>query len=257
MGTVVKALKLLDFFSEQRPDIGLSEMARLAGLDKATTRRLLVALSGHGMVEQMAESRKYRLGAALLRLARVRNATYPVDAVVQPIVDRLAEETGETVHCSLVAGGAMATIALRESQRANRVSMERGEALPLHATASGNAYLAFAPPGVMDAALSKLLPAFTERTLIDLDRLRDAVAGIRKTGVAVSDQGYEAEVVGIAAPIFDSSGHSSGAIAVATPSSRMTADVQAGIADAVRHAAADITRALGVVPPSVLLGEAA
>ncbi|MDP7586137.1 MAG: helix-turn-helix domain-containing protein, partial [Verrucomicrobiota bacterium] len=61
-------MKLLDFFSERHPAIGLSEMARLAGCDKATTRRLLLALERSGMVEQLLESRKYRLGVAPLRL---------------------------------------------------------------------------------------------------------------------------------------------------------------------------------------------
>lgn len=256
-GTVDKALELLGYFSEARPAIGQSEMARLSGFDKATTRRLLLALARHGMIEQIAESRKYRLGAALLRLARVRNATYPVDAVVQPIVDRLVEQTRETAHCSLVAGDTLATISTRQSPRANRVSMERGEVLPLHATASGNAYLAFAPPEILERALSRTLIAYTDLTPTAGGLLRELIDRVRRSGVAVSDQGFESEVVGIAAPIFDIAGHALGAIAVATPSSRMTATVKDEIGAVVRQAALDITQALGGAPHPVLLGEAA
>jgi adenosylmethionine-8-amino-7-oxononanoate aminotransferase len=52
--------------------IGLPEFARLAKIDNATADRLLGALSKHGLVEQETESRAYRLGAATLRLARIR-----------------------------------------------------------------------------------------------------------------------------------------------------------------------------------------
>ena len=101
MQTVDKALSLLSYFSEQRPSVGLSELARLSGFNKATTRRFLVALEKHGIVEQDATTRLYRLGAGLLRLARVREATNPVAAIVQPVLNDLVSVTGETAHFSL------------------------------------------------------------------------------------------------------------------------------------------------------------
>ena len=71
---VEKALRLLTLFSEQRPELGLSELARLAGYDKATSRRLLVALQRYGLIEQSPGSRRYRLGTTVLQLARIREA---------------------------------------------------------------------------------------------------------------------------------------------------------------------------------------
>ncbi|MDH3988514.1 MAG: helix-turn-helix domain-containing protein, partial [Gammaproteobacteria bacterium] len=132
--TVDKALGLLGFFSEQRPSIGLSDLARLAEFNKATTHRFLVALEKHGFVEQDASTKAYRLGSGLLRLARVREATIPVSAVVQPILEDLVARTGETAHFSLYAGHSLATVGLVESAMANRVMLEKGEAIPLHAT---------------------------------------------------------------------------------------------------------------------------
>ena len=256
-GTVDKALKLLNFFSESRPAIGLSEMARLAGYDKATTRRLLLALERNGMVEQLTESRKYRLGVAPLRLARVGDASYPVAEVIQPILRRLVEETGETAHFSLASGGALATVGLEQSPRASRVSLEQGEVLPYHATASGIAYLAFSPPDVVEAVLAEPRRRYTEQTATDPAHLRQALDRVRREGLCRSDNGYESEVVGIAAPIFDTSGQAQGAVAVATPSSRMSAESEAQIRTSVRRAAADLTRAFGAMPPPALAGEAA
>lgn len=256
-GTVDKALQLLELFSEREPALGLSEIARRAGFDKATTRRLLLSLERHGMVEQLADSRKYRLGAAPLRLARVREAAYPVSAVVGPIVERLSRETGETAHFSLAAGATLATLCLQESARANRVGLEQGEALPLHATASGLAYLAFAPPALREAALRGPLRAYTDFTATEPVAVAALVSRARQEGVARVDHGYEIDVVGIAAPVCDATGQAQGAVAVASPSSRVTAAADVAIRAAVRRAAAELTHALGgVVHPALLQGAA-
>ncbi|HKJ00706.1 MAG TPA: IclR family transcriptional regulator [bacterium] len=256
-GTVDKALELLGLFSEREPALGLSEIARRACFDKATTRRLLLSLEHHGMVEQLADSRKYRLGAAPLRLARVREAAYPVVSIVRPVVERLSQETGETAHFSLAAGGELATISLWESARANRVSLEQGEALPLHATASGIVYLAFAPPMLREQALRRTLHVYTDSTPTEPAAIEALLHRARREGMARMDDAYETEVVGIAAPVCDATGHAQGAIAVATPGSRMLPAADIAIRAAVRRAAVDITRALGgVVDPAMLQGVA-
>ena len=99
MRTVDKAIELLGLFSEREPEIGLSEISRRAKFDKATSRRLLLALAKHGMVEQNPDDRRYRIGPGVLRLARVREATMPLAAIVQPVPDSLrgqAQRGGRT-----------------------------------------------------------------------------------------------------------------------------------------------------------------
>ncbi|HSX74891.1 MAG TPA: helix-turn-helix domain-containing protein, partial [Shinella sp.] len=56
MSTIGKALSLLDLISGLDKDIGLSDLARLSALDKATARRFLVELESHGFVEQDGET---------------------------------------------------------------------------------------------------------------------------------------------------------------------------------------------------------
>lgn len=247
MGTVAKALALLDCFSESRAEIGLSDFARLSGNDKATTRRLLVSLGEAGFVEQSAENRAYRLGPAVLRLARVREAHFPIEAVVRPALDTLAEETGESAHFSLLTGSTLATIAYAESARANRVRFEDGEIIPFHATASGVAALAFAPH-LASNALGRDLQPYTKDTLVDSDALRERIAKARRDGFAASKNGYEDGVFGLAAPVFDTSDSAIGTIAVAAPTSRINRLAEAAIREAVLRAAEEVSVGLGGVP---------
>ncbi|NNF76821.1 MAG: helix-turn-helix domain-containing protein, partial [Rhizobiales bacterium] len=124
MKTVRKALSLLDLFSESNPEFGLTALAQKAGLDKATTLRMLRAMKMHGFIEQDAKSRKYRLGASLLRLARLREATVPVIGIIQPVLQQLADKTGETAHAALLAGETLAAVAVAHSSRSSRVNVE-------------------------------------------------------------------------------------------------------------------------------------
>ena len=141
---VKRALSRLDLFSESCPEVGLSDAARLSGHDKATVHRLLNTLREAELVEQDEGSKMYRLGAAVLRLARVREKTVPLVSVVQPLLDRLTAVTGETSHFALYSANAMVVIASGVSPRPNHVSLRSSERLPMNATASGQAFLAFA-----------------------------------------------------------------------------------------------------------------
>jgi IclR family transcriptional regulator, acetate operon repressor len=248
--TVDKALELLNFFSQSRIRIGLSEFARLARIDKATAHRFLTSLAKHGLVEQEQQSRAYRLGAATLRLARIREAGFPAAAIAAPILERLAEQTGETAHASLLAGQALATIGVVNSRKALHVQLDAGERLPLHATASGIICLAYQTSEERQRLLKGKLPGFTGQTATELSAVITLVEAAAAQGFAESDQGYEAGVHGIAAPVFAATGHALGAIAVATPSQRMTSDLRALI---IRHSAAaavELTEKLGSQPPT-------
>ncbi|WP_136442154.1 IclR family transcriptional regulator [Pacificoceanicola onchidii] len=243
--TVAKALMLLEHFSEEEPELGLSEIARRSGVDKAAVHRMLGAMAESGLVEQQADSRLYRLGAGVLRLARVRETAFPIASVVQPILETLSAQTGETVHASLISGRALANIATCESRKSNRVSLVAGEVLPFHSTASGLATLAFADESLLDRVLAAPRASLTPFTVTDAETLRARVDAVRAQGYAESDQTNEEEVHGLAAPLFDRTGKACGGVSVSTPSHRMSDAQRALSIRAVLAAAGEITNGLG------------
>lgn len=252
MQTIDKGLSLLNLFSELTPEMGLSEIARRSGFNKATTRRFLVALQNHGFVEQNPDSRAYRLGPGILRLARVREAVSPVASAAGPVLEALVDSFAETAHFSLYSGGLLATIGLVESSKSNRVILENGEKLPLHATASGIAYLAFADPGITRSALRKSLKAYTDKTIVDPAEIAAQLKKIRRAGTAIAKNSYEDGVCGIASPVFAGDGFACGAVALALPESRASRQLIARIKPEIVAAAIEITRAMGAEPDPVL-----
>lgn len=250
MGTVSKALSLLSNFNQSRTEIGLSEIARLTGINKATAYRLLTELQASGFVEQAGPDRNYRLGPEILRLARLREAAVPLTTASRGIIDRLAERTHETAHVSVLRGLHLNALAHAYSTRhATRVMMEDAEILSLHGTGSGLAILAYSPEEFVEEALSQPLTRHTPDTITDPDALRALLGPIRKAGIAESVGGFEADVHSHAAPVFDSNGLPIGAIAVAAPVARVTPDRAAVIREAVLAGALELTRAIGGFVP--------
>ncbi|MBX9458000.1 MAG: IclR family transcriptional regulator [Rhizobium sp.] len=217
MGTIGKALTLLDILSGMEREAGLTEIAQACGYDKATTRRFLVELEQHGFVEQHPGSRKYRLGAALLRLARIREERYPFLRTAAPFVRDLVDLTGETVHLSEFSNGRLSTIHVEESNKAHRVFVSVGTLLPFHATASGLAFLAACPADMIEAELAKPLEAFTDYTSVDAAEVRRRIAETQARGYSVNRQGMEAGVISASAAIAPPDGRPVGAITIAAP----------------------------------------
>ncbi|KAA3451768.1 IclR family transcriptional regulator [Mesorhizobium sp. SARCC-RB16n] len=223
MSTVGKAISLLELFTLAEPELGLSDLARRSGFDKATTRRLLVALTGHGLVEQDAATRHYRLGAGLSRLARIREARFPFLQTAVPLARDLASATAETVHLSEFGIDRLVTVHVEHPARANRVNVDIGQLLPLHSTASGIVYLAFAREEAVKACLAGPLDAFTTHTLTEPVAVSHSMTEARERGYSICDQGLEEGVISVAAAILAADGFALGTIAVAAPKARTTA----------------------------------
>ena len=237
MSTIGKAMSLLELFTLREPEIGLSDLARRAGLDKATARRLLMALANHRLIEQEPQSRRYRLGAGLSRLARIRDAHFPFVRLAAPAIRELSLETGETVHLSEFSAGALLTVHVDLSLKANRVNVDVGQVLPLHGTASGIAFLAASKPETVSAYLEKPLEAFTAHTMTTAGALSGAIALAAARGYSRSAQGYEEGVHSIGAAILGADGQPVGTLAVASPVSRVDDATAASQGEAAVRAA--------------------
>ncbi len=244
MTVISKALALLDQFSQARPEIGLSEFCRLSGHDKATTYRYLTSLEGSGFVEKNPKTKAYRMGPVVLRLAQVREQTVPRKATVIAPLETLAEKLSETAHATVLSGDKLLGLADRATKKhSTRVVVDIAD-FPLHATASGIVCLSFGQASLMETALTSL-DVHTGQTPASPEALQAAVEEARAVGIAITDQTHEAGVRSIAAPVFDQSGQVAGAIAIAGLVGRLTPDRDSEAAQAVIHAAFEITQSWG------------
>jgi len=246
MGTISKALKLLDFLSVGRPDLGLAEFTRLAGQDKATVYRHLTELTRNGFLDLDPSSKRYRMGPAVLRLAHVRETTLPARDAVAPIAKRLSREIGELVHVSILHGEVLSCLVHADiNAHGTRVHFEEASPLPMHATASGIALFAYSDPKLVENILTRPLTRFTDQTPTEPEDIRRAIDATRSSGFSVMDRSYDEEVSSVAVPVFDKSDRSVGAVAVAVPISRMNPVLESTIKLQLMEGGEQITSALG------------
>lgn len=249
MSSAEKALTLLSHFSTARPEIGLSQMCRIAGRDKATTYRHLQALETAGFVEQNPATKHYRLGPAVMQLAQVREATVPRKDGAKAALTALADATGETAHVTVLSGTTLYALCECESPHHGIRAVIDINVFPLHATASGLCSVAFGGAALLKAAVENL-ECFTDTTPTTETELVDLVDSVRSTGFGHADQSFEAEIQGFAAPVFDHTGYLAGAVAVAGVASRVTSDLERTIKSELILAAREITRNWGGTIPA-------
>ena len=225
LSSAAKTLELMAYFSTTRPEIGLSQLCKLAKRDKATTHRHLQALEKKGFVEKNPITKQYRLGPAVLQLAQTREATVPRKAGVQAPLFDLADATGETSHVTVLSGTTVYELMSCDSPKHGTRAIIDIQTFPLHATASGLCALAFGPEALIDVALNELQP-FTRTTATTSEDLHAMVEAIRNTGFGRADRSFEDDVQGLSAPIFDQTGHFAGAVSVASVAARFTPDME-------------------------------
>lgn len=242
--TVDKAMSLLDQFSAEHLEIGLTELSQMAGLDKAATRRLLLALAKHGFIEQVAETRKYRLGHGFLRLARLREDTVPMERAAQEVADWLALEVNDTAHVAIPGATGMTTVGYRLPNKGNCINIIRSQVLLYHATASGIAFLAFASDATRKRVLGLKRKKESDFTLTSKPELMAKLEQTRADGYSQSRNALEVGVASVGMAFFTGGADPAGTVAIAVPDANMDDARLAELLPPLREAIARIELAL-------------
>jgi IclR family acetate operon transcriptional repressor len=240
VGSVVRALQLLEELRDSEAGLGVNELARRIGVNASTASRLLATLEAAGMVQRDPTGGPYRLGLALVTLADRVLSRLDVQALARPLLVELMERTGETATLSLPGERETITVDSVPS-RASVVSMARlGRPSVLHATAVGKVMLAF---GGRPLPRERDLRPLTPRTITDRADLASEIRAVRERGFATVFGEREIDVNAIAAPVFGRGGELAAILGVQAPAARLP-DPTAVLAPLL-DAAEALTRALG------------
>lgn len=245
--TADRALAILDLFTETRGVLSASQVSEHLGVARSTAYRYLQSLVQARYLTEVPGG--YGLGLKILELARIARKGFDVGSIAQPIMVQLAREFRETVLLTRRIGDSIVCIE-REEPDAQRLhlSYEPGTIMPINAGASAMVLLAWLPDeDVRTILASRSLRAFTPNTLTDPARITERLRGIRDQGFALSIAELDLEVVGIAAPIFDSMGNVRAAISVAGLASRLSPDRHEHIAQRIVESAHTISARLGLI----------
>lgn len=251
--SVEKALRILEVLAEGQGQIGVNEIGRTLGINKATVSRILATLARFGFVERDRATDRYRLGLAYLRAGTAAVASLGFVERARPALARLVEATGETVTLSVLDRDVALNV--EQATPAHRVVTMNwvGMRTPLHCSSDGKVLLA----GMDDAGLGRFfeedgLEALTSRTVVDPAELRAQIDQVRGLGYAVALEELEEGLNGTAAPVRVAGGAVVAALTVSGPAHRLTPERVGELALVTREAAVRLSAELGYSPARVL-----
>jgi DNA-binding IclR family transcriptional regulator len=232
IASVNNALLLLLLFREQ-PRVRLTDACKYLGVAHSTAHRLLAMLAHHGFVQQEPVTRAYIAGPALVEVGLAVVGSLNVREQARPMMEELSSELGETVHLGVLEGNQVRYVDAVESERALRVVARTGTLVPAHCTSLGKALLSL----MTDQQVAELYPASaepfaarTDRSITTQAKLMKEVSKARARGYALNAGETEDDVGSVAVAFRDFVGRPA-AIAVAAPTSRLSAQRISHIGD--------------------------
>ena len=242
--SVERAISVLFHVCQSDAPIGLSEISRGIGLDKATTLRLLITLGNDDLVQQDPVTRRYIPGPNVSRLSNFWRRD--LRTVSRPYLEALMDKVQENVV--LIAPRGMEKVCIETLDPPHELCMFTtiGSAVPIYRGASGRILMAFMPPERSLEIINQTgLQPMTPKSLTDNSKYLRLLRDIRRRGFALSSNDAVMDCSAVAAPIFDKEGQVIASVTVRGPSSRMNKQKQAAIVPLLLNTTKSICRELG------------
>jgi IclR family transcriptional regulator, KDG regulon repressor len=204
LGSIGKAGRVLDLFTPQHPEWGVTEVAAALSMPRSSAYDLLSTLAETGLLKH-SDCKRYRLGWKVVSMSRTVLSTSDVRTHAQEVMRALVERLGATVHLATFDNGEVICIdKLASCQRLPLPASAIGMQLPPHSSAVGKVLLAHQPRLVATRAFERSgMPRYTQSTTTSVDALSFELASIRD-GAPARDR--EETIEGVcchAAPILN------------------------------------------------------
>ena len=211
ISSLAKGLRVIECFSADAPRLSISDVARMTGLDRATARRCLLTLHHEGYADY--DGKFFALTPRILRLGMGALASLPLPQIVQPWLDQLADQIGQSCSVSILDGAEIVYVARAAQRRVMSIGLMPGSRLPAHCTSLGRVLLAALPEAEARALIerSDLAPR-TPLSLTDPEAIMARVSAARADGYAIIDQEVELGLRSIAVPLINARGQTLAAL---------------------------------------------
>ena len=243
ISSVKKAIDILMLFRGNSHGLTLNEISKRTDLHKSSVHRTLGTLVASGIIEKDPVTGVYRPGLLILDLASDMLERFDFREQARPYLERLAGETGEIIHISILDGGEIIYLDKLGEAQPLTVATKTWGRYPAHCSAMGKVLLS----GLSETELTEALGAgpyekFTENTITDPDLLRKILACVKTDGYAVDDEEGFPGIRCVAAPVTGRAGKIVAAISASVPVQRMDEERTMRICTLLKNAAEKISK---------------
>jgi DNA-binding IclR family transcriptional regulator len=244
--SVAHALDVLEQFTSETDELGVTELSKRLKLHKNNVFRLLATLEARGYIEQNKATDNYRLGIRCLQIGQTFVAQMGLLRQARPIMESVVKSCQETVYLSLLRRGGVVPLQAVEADRPVRTVSLLGQTLPLHCTAAGKVHLAFESEEEVKNMLPDALQRHTERTITKRNDLIADLRRIAERGYALDSGEYLPDLRSIAVPIRDYTRAVVGSLSITAPEYRLPEErLEREVAPIAVKAGKDLSSRLG------------
>ena len=201
--TLEKGLNILNLFDREHPSRSLSEIAKLTGINKTSTFRLVNTFVQLGFLRKSADNKSLRLGTKAFALGHECFHGFDIYQGIKPIIDKTFLEHKISIDSALVDGNRLISLYRREMPNLvhYHLPMVMDE---LYARAMGKAVLAnFTEAELSGYFESARIEELTENTITDIEAIRKEIEKTRNRGYSINNQEYLMGVISVGAPIMN------------------------------------------------------
>ena len=239
-----RAAQLLVLVVESDESSSVGELAEAAGLPKSTVSRVVSALERQGLVQRQGSRGGIRPGPVLLGLARRGVSSDDIVALCRDTLERLGEQSGETVDLAVpVPGGSELYLDQVDGRHFLGTVNWVGHRLPHHCTSVGKVFMAYGT-----ASPPARLERFTPATITDPGLLAEELRNVRARGYAITVGELDPGLVAVAAPVLGAGGEPVAAISISGPQLRLDQERLEQLGDLLVSEIAALSERLGHNP---------
>lgn len=237
--SLAKALHVLEHFTIQEPELGVTELAERMGVTKSNIHNILTTFQQLGYIKHLPNGR-YTLGLKMLEYAFIINQNLGYPKAVYDILMETASLTNEIVYFGIPYGTDVLYLYVAHPvTRMHEIPYREilGEKAPLFATGIGKAILAHLPEEEWQDRIPEPLVRFTPNTLTVREAIIEELHRTRRRGYSVDNIEREPNVRCVGVPIYNAAGQLVAGISTSGPAGIMTDDKLMECASILRNAA--------------------
>lgn len=228
VASVAKAFRVLEAFRATISDLSLAEISAHTGLDKSATQRFAHTLWQLGYLEKDERTRRFRLGTPVLDLTYSYLRANRLVELASPALVELRNACGERANLSLFDDTTLIYAIRQQTQREYFDGTLIGRRTPVYSSAGGRAILAQLPEQAARDILARSdLRLRTPHTLIDPERIMQAVRDAGHQGYALAVEETQLGEITLGVAIVDANGHPIAAVHIAASTKTWTPEALA------------------------------
>lgn len=220
--TLARGFRVLAYFTPERPEASLTELAEALDVDSSTASRFTYTLEKLGYLERDEQTKLYHVSPKIFALTVSLSGPRNIRKVSLPFMEELRDTTGETVVLGVRDGAEIVVIEVVETRHALVPRGWVGGRVPVYCSALGKALLVHLPQPDLKRLLDNIsLVPYTEFTIVNRFNLLNELDMTRERGWSLNNEEYTRGIVSVGAPIYSGRRAPSGAICVDIPTARI------------------------------------